>query len=67
MSAVRQVQTIEQTGKRWKLGILIFAIMFCVGLFAAIGGAPPGASGTTMAIGAIGYVLVKIGAWWNHG
>lgn len=68
------VQTVEQTGKKWKLPMAIFGGMAALGgiLFAAsydkgeLGGA--GALGAVLlAIGLVGFIVARIGAWWQHG
>ena len=60
------VHTIEQTGKSWKAGMLVFGTLFILGIVVA--GSGGGAAGGGLAVvGAVGYLVVKIGAWWNHG
>jgi uncharacterized membrane protein YvbJ len=61
------VQTIEQTGKKWKLPMAIFGGVALLGLliFFAGDGNPVGAG--IGAIGLIGFLIVRVGAWWQHG
>lgn len=67
-------QTIEATGKKWKLMQVVGALLIAVGFTAlcASAGTTPntgeGAVGTTLVLLA-GLVLVvsgRFGAWWHH-
>src|SRR5436190_1820523 len=54
------VHTIEQTGKSWKAGMLVFGGLFLLGIVIAASGNGP-AGGGIATLGAVGYVVVKIG------
>lgn len=75
-SARRRVQTIEKTGKAWKLLMLLsvlgmIAAVVMVAVAAQSKSTGPNA-GVTIGIllfvaGFIGYIVARIGAWWYHG
>ncbi len=65
----RQVVTVEQTGKKWKLLQLIAALMLIFGVFGVIANA--GNSEPTLAapvtIGGFALLIAaRFGAWWHH-
>src|SRR5262245_27946129 len=67
--------TVEQTGKRWKAAELLFAMLTIGGCVTTIASTSGGDHSTTsMVIGAasfwiglIGFVVARVGAWWQHG
>jgi len=72
----KKAVVIEKTGKGWKALILVAGIMFWVGLILFVGhiGAKTAADldvrnlgNTFFVLGAIGWIIGKIGAWWHHG
>jgi hypothetical protein len=60
------VVTIEKTGKSWKAGMLVFSMLFFLGIVVAVGGSGEAGGGIAV-FGAVGYLAAKIGAWWHHG
>lgn len=71
----QKVVVIEQTSKTWKAIQLIFGLLFWVGIFMAFShlGSKNEADIETMAmgnffigLGLIGWIVGKLGAWWNH-
>lgn len=68
-----KVQTVEQTGKDWKGGMLVSVVLMLGGWTACI--APSdGDTSTRVTLGSLafvagvaGYTYTRIGAWWNHG
>jgi uncharacterized membrane protein YvbJ len=62
------VQTIEATGKVWKLLTLAGGLLFVISLIAVFisGGAskPPVWAAMT---GGVLFILGRIGGWWRHG
>lgn len=69
MKTGKKVQTIEKTGKGWKLQQVI-AVLFLLGgivyLIAAEGERSP-VGGLVIGGGLIWLIIAKIGAWWCHG
>lgn len=73
----QRVQTVQQTAKRWKLGMLSGCLTSLVGLVVAmIGMAASTASETStgamigglMAVGGLSvYIFSRVMAWWHHG
>jgi hypothetical protein len=68
------VQTVEQTGKKWKLQILLASALSMLGalvLFTSFGSENPGAGAglgcLALTIGLFWFVIVRIMAWWHHG
>ena len=67
------VQTVEQTGKGWKAGMLVSVVLLLGGWTACI--APTdGDPGIRITLGTLafvagvaGYAYTRIGAWWFHG
>ncbi len=66
----KRVQTIEQTGKQWKLGQLGGGLMIIFGIFSFMvnaGSSEPSSTGALLLFfGLIVYVGSKFGAWWHH-
>ena len=73
----KEVQTIEKTGKRWKLLILFGTILMISGLTSCILGSAEATDSTETASLGTGFLLFfggfaiavigKFGAWWHHG
>jgi hypothetical protein len=65
-----KVVVIEQTGKTWKGLQLVFGFMFWLGLFMLIGSgndqAMKAPANIFFTFGLIGWIVGKIGTWWNH-
>ncbi len=60
------VQTIEQTGKQFKAGLLVGAALVAVGQGACL----MGEGGTGMGITLVGFVVILASGvlgWWHHG
>lgn len=67
-SAKPDVQPIEQTGKRWKISILLGCISMFVSIPLFFVGIPYSGIGILLLlIGFILYVTGRVGAWWYHG
>jgi hypothetical protein len=64
------IQTIEQTGKQWKLGQLVGVLMVVFGLFSSManaGASEPSSTGPLLLFfGVVLWIGSKIGAWWHH-
>jgi len=62
------VQTVEQTGKKWKAVMLVAFVVAMLGVaifFSSIRNRP---LGEAVAIpGFVGFLVARIGAWWQHG
>lgn len=69
----RQVQTVERTGKAWKLVQLVGAgvsILATVWTVAKLSGSPEATAGPQMVgilLGLAAFIVGRIGAWWFHG
>jgi len=74
MVAGRRVVSVERTAKRFKARAVVFALMFFggAGVLVAHGGrVNPDPRWVTlgvlsMAVGALGLVLTRVGIWWHH-
>lgn len=69
---IKEVQTVEQTGKRWKKMELFGGLIFFVGvgsccILLAGGGEGMEFTAIPMISGVILCIIAKIGAWWCHG
>lgn len=73
VAAVPRVQTVEQTGKRWKAQQLLAVLLVCISVVVIIAGGASTSVGAEvagslmLAAGAIWFVVARIGAWWHHG
>ena len=72
MEPQNRIQTIEQTGKKWKLTILIGAVIFSLGacvwfLILAQGKGALNVGAWISLSGIAVYSIGRIGAWWQHG
>ena|ERR1043166_631298 len=62
----RDVQTVEQTGKRFKGMMAGGVIAMILGLLLAFSGWPQ--TGMSLAVlGLAAYIAARSGAWWHHG
>lgn len=72
------VQTIEKTGKKWKLLMLIGSVMFIGGIGTCVASMQSATSssdpspvlGLASLVAIVGFlvaVVARVGAWWNHG
>ncbi len=67
------IHTIEQTGKKFKKTQLIYSMMVALGMIMVFIGmgtesAIIGILGFILiVIGITGYIVSKVGAWWEHG
>ncbi len=59
------VQTIEQTGKKWKGFQLVCAMLAIVG--ALMSGISIDGAIFLILVGIIGFTIARVGAWWQHG
>lgn len=57
---------IEQTSKQWKGGIFLGGLGVIVGMV-AIGSGATAPGGVIFVLGALLYVVARLGAWWHHG
>lgn len=65
-----RVQQVEQTGKKYKLGILIGACIWLGGCAAPCSQSKPEDSAGMIALSGLGFVVMvvfKIMGWWHHG
>jgi hypothetical protein len=64
-------QTIQQTGKIWKLLLTLSVLGILIGVgwvaSAAATDSPTTAATTLIAGSFIAYVIARFLAWWNHG
>ena len=75
----RRVQTIEQTGKKWKVRMLLGSLLMVVSGIGACGvmmdsSMPAGQADTALVVAALAfgvgltiYLLGRFGGWWFHG
>jgi hypothetical protein len=68
----RTVQTIEKTGKQFKLAMVLFTLLWIVGAVTCAAGVSSHSSaqgwGVVMVVvGLLGFVVTRIRAWWAHG
>lgn len=70
-----QIKTIQETGKRLKLQILVSSAIFWVGLVWLIiemsntvnsGGEQPKIPVVILLIGTVWYIATRIRIWWHH-
>ena len=69
-----KVQTVEQTGKKYKLQQLLSVLVIIVGVImviAATSGDKPGGDaglgGLAILVGIIWYIITRFTTWWHHG
>ena len=60
-----KIQTVEQTGKKYKLQKLLSALLILAGWIVIYGGG--GYGGTMIAIGVIWFCITAFISWWHHG
>lgn len=60
------VQTIEQTGKKWKIFQLVGALILTAGMVGCMAGEFDAGSMGFLS-GFIVIICVRMGAWWEHG
>ncbi len=74
-AAGTQIKTVQETGKKLKLQILISSLIFWVGviwLFAAINSAklsseePSSMPALLITVGLIWYITTRFRIWWHH-
>ena len=68
--AVGDVQTVELTGKTWKMRQIVGAVLLGIGIVLLFGSGSDGGRviGIFMAFGGICvYIFSRVGAWWQHG
>jgi len=63
----KSATTIEQTGKQYKLEILIGVVTMLIGLIIAYMMDEHFIGGIIGLIGCAAYLHGKLGAWWGHG
>jgi len=61
-----QPTVTEQTGKKYKGGMLIGGAAVCVGVVIMISGSHPAVGVFTVIGGLTYYFVARIGAWWHH-
>jgi len=58
---------IEQTGKNYKLGMLVGGAVFLGGILFLAKSDNPAVGIALTGIGAVAYIVAKLGAWWDNG
>ncbi len=68
------VQTVEQTGKKWKMAmavsggfIVVGGVMFGASYKNGQSGGVGAVGAVLLALGLVGYLIARLGAWWQHG
>jgi len=61
------VVPIEATGKRYKAGMLLAGGIFVLGLALMVSEEARVFGGLVAIVGCIGYLVARVGAWWQHG
>ena len=59
------VQTIEKTGKDWKVAQAVGAVAMLLGLPTCVVSGDAGA--VVMLLGLATFIVGRVGAWWFHG
>lgn len=62
----KHIQTIEKTGKRWKLLQLLGGLLLAFGIVIIIGQGPIEKAPWFIGGGIGLMMLARIGVWWNH-
>lgn len=62
-----QVQTIEATGKTYKMLQLGGGVLLIVGLIAFVSAEDKSLAGIVLFASIVCYVWGRVGAWWHHG
>lgn len=66
-----KVQTVEQTGKIYKLNKILSALFICVGICVVVvgfqTGSRPSIGIAMVAIGFIWFCITSFLSWWHHG
>ena len=63
---LKTTQTIEKTAKEWKAGVIVGIIMMLLSIPSCYAG-NSGAGGGLFFVGAITFIIGRIGAYWYHG